>query len=256
MRNYLIDMDGVIVRGDELVSGADAFVDRLHQRQIKFIIFTNNPMSTPFDLQHRLQRIGIRLSEDHIYTSAMATADFLESQLPRGSAFVLGESGLTEALHAAGYALSDHVPDYVVLGETTTFSFARITQAIRLVAGGARFIATNPDASSPSESGPTPGCGAIAAMIEAATGVHPYSIGKPNPLMMRTALRRLRAHLENTAVIGDRMDTDIRVGLETGMETILVLTGVTSGDMVSHFPYRPTRIVESVADLERDGDPS
>ena len=230
MRNYLIDMDGVIVRGDELISGADAFVDRLHQRQIKFIIFTNNPMYTPFDLQHQLQRIGLCLSEDPIYTSAMATADFLESQLPRGSAFVLGE--------------------------TTTFSFARITQAIRWVAGGARFIATNPDSSSPNESGLTPGCGAIAAMIEAATGVHPYYIGKPNPLMMRTALRRLGAHSETTALIGDRMDTDIRVGLETGMETILVLTGVTSRDMVSHFPYRPTRIVESVADFERDGDPS
>ncbi len=256
MHNYLIDMDGVIVRGEELIPGADAFVDRLHQRQIKFIIFTNNPTYTPFDLQRRLQRIGIRLSEDHIYTSALATADFLDSQMPKGSAFVLGESGLTEALHAAGYALSDHAPDYVVLGETTTFSYARITQAIRLVAGGARFIATNPDSSSPSESGPTPGCGAIAALIEAATGVHPYYIGKPNPLMMRTALHRLGAHSENTAVIGDRMDTDIRVGLETGMETILVLTGVTSREMVSRFPYRPTRIVESVADLERDGDPS
>lgn len=256
MHNYLIDMDGVIVRGEELIPGADAFVDRLHQRQIKFIIFTNNPTYTPFDLQHRLQRIGIRLSEDHIYTSALATADFLDSQMPKGSAFVLGESGLTEALHAAGYALSDHAPDYVVLGETTTFSYARITQAVRLVAGGARFIATNPDSSSPSESGLTPGCGAIAALIEAATGVHPYYIGKPNPLMMRTALHRLGAHSENTAVIGDRMDTDIRVGLETGMETILVLTGVTSREMVSRFPYRPTRIVESVADLERDGDPS
>jgi NagD protein len=256
VHNYLIDMDGVIVRGEELIPGADAFVDRLHQRQIKFIIFTNNPTYTPFDLQHRLQRIGIRLSEDHIYTSALATADFLDSQMPKGSAFVLGESGLTEALHAAGYALSDHAPDYVVLGETTTFSYARITQAVRLVAGGARFIATNPDSSSPSESGLTPGCGAIAALIEAATGVHPYYIGKPNPLMMRTALHRLGAHSENTAVIGDRMDTDIRVGLETGMETILVLTGVTSREMVSRFPYRPTRIVESVADLERDGDPS
>jgi NagD protein len=256
VHNYLIDMDGVIVRGEELIPGADAFVDRLHQRQIKFIIFTNNPTYTPFDLQHRLQRIGIRLSEDHIYTSALATADFLDSQMPKGSAFVLGESGLTEALHAAGYALSDHAPDYVVLGETTTFSYARITQAVRLVAGGAHFIATNPDSSSPSESGLTPGCGAIAALIEAATGVHPYYIGKPNPLMMRTALHRLGAHSENTAVIGDRMDTDIRVGLETGMETILVLTGVTSREMVSRFPYRPTRIVESVADLERDGDPS
>ncbi len=252
MRNYLIDMDGVIVRGDEVISGADAFVDRLHTRQIKFILFTNNPMYTPFDLQHRLQRIGVRLTEDHIYTSAMATADFLASQMPKGSAFVLGESGLTEALHAAGFVLSDYAPDYVVLGETTTFSYARITQAIRLVAGGARFIATNPDLSSPGEGGITPGCGAIAALIESATGVHPYYIGKPNPLMMRTALRRLGAHSETTTVIGDRMDTDIRVGLETGMETILVLTGVTTREMISRFPYRPTRIVESVADLERD----
>jgi len=252
MRNYLIDMDGVIVRGDELIPGADAFIDRLHQRGVKFIIFTNNPMYTPFDLQHRLQRIGIRVSEDHIYTSAMATADFLAAQMPKSRAFVLGESGLTEALHAAGIALSDNAPDYVVLGETTIFSYARITRVLRLVAGGARFIATYPDSSSPGEGGITPGCGAIAALIESATGVHPYYIGKPNPLMMRTALRRLGAHSENTAVLGDRMDTDIRVGLETGMETILVLTGVTSRDMVSRFPYRPTRIVESVADLERD----
>jgi NagD protein len=249
-KSYLIDMDGVIVRGSELIPGADAFLDRLQQRGIKFLILTNNPFHTPADLQHRLQRIGITIAADHIFTSAMATAQFLKWQKPGGTAFVIGESGLTTALHDAGYVLTDHEPDYVVIGETTSLSFERLTHAVRLISQGARFIATNPDPNGPGEGGLVPACGAIAAFIESATGVQPYFVGKPNALMMRTALRHLNEHSENAIMVGDRMDTDIRVGTEAGLETVLVLTGVTTREMVDRFPYRPRRIVDSVADLE------
>ncbi len=249
-KSYLIDMDGVIVRGSELIPGADAFLDRLHQHEIKFLILTNNPLYTPRDLQHRLQRIGINVTADHVYTSALATAQFLKRQRPEGTAFVIGESGLTQALHEAGYVLTDHNPDYVVVGETTALNYERLAQAARLVSQGARFIATNPDPTGPSEGGFVPACGAIAAFIQAATGVEPYFIGKPNALMMRTALRYLNEHSANAIMIGDRMDTDIRVGTEAGLETILVLSGVSKREMVERFPYRPTRIVDSVAELE------
>ena len=249
-KSYLIDMDGVIVRGNELIPGADAFLDRLHRRQIKFLILTNNPIYTQVDLQHRLQRIGLNVTTDHIYTSALATALFLQAQKPNGTAFVLGESGLTEALHEVGYVLTEHDPDYVVLGETTSLSYGKMTQAVRLVSQGARFIATNPDPNGPGDGGIVPACGAVAALIESASGVHPYFIGKPNPLMMRTALRYLGEHSENAIMVGDRMDTDVRVGTESGLETVLVLSGVTTRDMIDRYPYRPTRVVDSVADLE------
>jgi NagD protein len=249
-KSYLIDMDGVIVRGSELIPGADQFLARLHTRGIKFLILTNNPMYTPIDLLHRLQRVGVNLTTDHLYTSAMATADFLSKQKPHGTAFVIGESGLTQALHEAGYVLTDHAPDYVVVGETTSMSYERLTQAVRLVTEGARLIATNPDTSGPGEGGLVPACGAIAAFIESASGVRPYFVGKPNALMMRTALRFLNEHSANTIMVGDRMDTDIRVGTEAGLETVLVLTGVTQREMVGRYPYQPTRIVDSVADLE------
>ncbi len=249
-KSYLIDMDGVIVRGSEVIPGAAAFLERLHARGIKFLILTNNPLYTPRDLQHRLQRIGITVTVDHLYTAALATAQFLKRQMPEGTAFVVGESGLTAALYEAGYVLTDHNPDYVVVGETTALNFDRLTQAVRMVSQGARFVATNPDTSGPGDGGIVPACGAIAAFIESATGVRPYFIGKPNPLMMRTALRFLNEHSENAIMVGDRMDTDIRVGTEAGLETVLVLTGVSTREMVQKFPYRPTRIVESVADLE------
>ncbi len=249
-KSYLIDMDGVIVRGSELIPGADAFIARLKQKGCKFLILTNNPMYTPMDLRHRLQRLGVDVAAEQVYTSAMATAAFLKSQKPDGTAFVIGESGLTEALHQVGYVLTDHQPDYVVLGETVSYSYARITQAVRLIERGARFIATNPDPSGPSEGGLEPACGAIAALIQTATGVDPYFVGKPNPLMMRTALRFLDEHSENAVMVGDRMDTDVRVGTESGLETILVLSGVTTREMVTHYPYQPTQIVNSVADLE------
>ncbi len=249
-KSYLIDMDGVIVRGSELIPGADAFLDRLRQRSIKFLILTNNPLYTQRDLQHRLQRIGIAVTDEHIYTSALATAQFLKKQMPNGTAFVIGESGLTQALHEAGYVLTDHHPDYVVVGETTALNSERLTQAVRLVSQGARFIATNPDPSGPGDGGLVPACGAIAAFIQSATGVEPYFVGKPNALMMRSALRYLNEHSENAIMVGDRMDTDIRVGTEAGLETVLVLTGVSTHETVEKFPYRPTRIVESVAELE------
>ncbi len=251
-KSYLIDMDGVIVRGSELIPGADAFLDRLHQRHIKFLILTNNPLYTQRDLQYRLQRIGVNVTVDHLYTSALATAQFLKKQMPDGTAFVIGESGLTQALHEAGYVLTDHHPDYVVVGETTALNYERLTQAVRMVSGGARFIATNPDPSGPGDGGLVPACGAIAAFIQSATGVEPYFVGKPNALMMRNALRYLNEHSENAIMVGDRMDTDIRVGTEAGLETVLVLSGVSTREMVEKFPYRPTRIVESVAELEMD----
>ncbi|MGD0090954.1 MAG: HAD-IIA family hydrolase [Planctomycetota bacterium] len=249
-KSYLIDMDGVIVRGNQLVPGADAFIERLRTRNIKFLILTNNPVYTPLDLQNRLRRLGVDVTADHFYTSALATAAFLKAQKPSGSAFVIGESGLTEALHQIGYVLTEGEADYVVLGETVSYSYARITQAVRLITGGARFVATNPDAAGPGDGGLVPACGAVAALIQAATGVAPYFVGKPNPLMMRTALRYLKEHSENAIMVGDRMDTDIRTGLESGMETVLVLSGVTTRQMIGPFPYRPARIADSVAELE------
>jgi len=251
-KSYFIDMDGVIVRGSEIIPGADAFIQRLHERKRKFLILTNNPKYTPADLAHRLQRLGLNVTAEHLYTSALATAAFVKSQIPKGTAFVLGESGLTGALHDVGYVLTNHDPDYVIVGETTAYSYADITEATRLIASGARFIATNPDPSGPGEGGLVPACGAITALLQAATGVEPYFVGKPNPLIMRTAMRFLGEHSENSVMVGDRMDTDVRIGTESGMETVLVLTGVTSRDMADRYPYRPTKIVESVAELERD----
>jgi NagD protein len=243
-------MDGVIIKGSSLIPGAKEFLARLEAAGRKFLILTNNPRYTPLDLQHRLQTLGIDIPVERFYTSAMATARFLCSQRPNGTAFAIGESGLTSALHEIGYILTDHDPDYVILGETTAYSYDRITQAVRLVAAGARFIATNPDVSGPGESGIQPACGAMAALIEKATGVQPYFIGKPNPLMMRTAIRYLDEHSENTTMVGDRMDTDIRSGIESGMETILVLTGVTTREDVERYPYRPTKILPSIKHIE------
>jgi NagD protein len=197
-----------------------------------------------------LQSIGLDIPAERIFTSAMATARFLQSQRPGGTAFVIGESGLTEAIHSVGYVLTDRNPDYVVLGETFSYNLELITKALRLVVGGVRFIATNPDPVGPAEGGLVPACGAMAALIERASGVSPFFIGKPNPLMMRSALNYLGVHSENTLMVGDRMDTDIIAGVESGMETALVLSGVTRQTEVNRFPYLPTRIVESVADIQ------
>ena len=247
--SWLIDMDGVLVREEHPIPGADRFLQRLREREAAFLVLTNNSIYTPRDLAARLRRNSLDVPEDAIWTSALATANFLESQRPGGSAFVIGEAGLTTALHQVGYTLTDKDPDYVVLGETRTYSFGRITHAIRLVLGGARFIATNPDPTGPGAEGPLPATGSVAALISRATGVAPYFVGKPNPLMMRYALNAIGAHSETTAMIGDRMDTDVVAGLEAGMYTVLVLTGLTTREEVESFPYRPSRIVESVADL-------
>ncbi|HEU5346840.1 MAG TPA: HAD-IIA family hydrolase [Ktedonobacterales bacterium] len=246
---YLMDMDGVLVRGAQLIPGADEFIGRLRAANKPFLILTNNSLYTPRDLQARLELSGLHVSVDELYTSALATAQFLHRQAPGGSAYVIGEAGLTTALHDIGYILTETRPDYVVLGETLSYSFVRLTQAIRLIREGARFIATNPDVIGPTEAGIVPATGAVAALVYEATGVKPYYVGKPNPLMMRSALRKINGHSESSMMIGDRMDTDIIAGTEAGMTTTLVLTGVTSREAVARFPYRPIHIVESVADI-------
>jgi NagD protein len=246
---WLMDMDGVLVHEEQAVPGADAFLDRLKERELPFLVLTNNSIYTRRDLSARLRASGLQVPEDSIWTSALATAGFLQDQRPDGSAFVIGEAGLHTAMHEVGYTMTDRSPDYVVLGETRTYSFERVTQAVRLITAGARFIATNPDPTGPSLDGPMPATGAVAAMISRATNVEPYYVGKPNPLMIRSALNTVDAHSETTAMIGDRMDTDIVAGLEAGLEAILVLTGVTAEADTERHPYRPTRIVQSVADL-------
>ena len=245
---WLIDMDGVLVHEGHALPGAADFLARLIERQRRFLILTNNSIFTPRDLAARLARAGLTAPEESIWTSALATAGFLASQSPRGSAYVIGEAGLTTALHEVGYTLTDTAPDYVVLGETRSFSFQAITRAIRLVAAGARFIATNPDVTSPSAEGPLPATGSIAALITKATGAAPYFVGKPNPMMFRSAMNRIEAHSESTVMIGDRMDTDVVAGIEAGLETLLVLSGSTHAEDIARFPYRPTRVLNSIAD--------
>ncbi|ANZ42664.1 HAD family hydrolase [Lentzea guizhouensis] len=242
-------MDGVLVHEEHLIPGADEFVGELRASDTPFLVLTNNSIYTPRDLRARLQRTGLDIPESSIWTSALATARFLDSQRPNGSAFVIGEAGLTTALHEIGYVLTDRDPDYVVLGETRTYSFTAITKAIRLVEEGAKFIATNPDATGPSREGSLPATGAVAALIERATGREPYYVGKPNPLMMRSALRALGSHSEHALMIGDRMDTDVRSGLEAGLSTILVLSGIFTAEHAEMYPYRPTRVLKSIAEL-------
>jgi len=249
IHSWLMDMDGVLVHEEELIPGANRFISRLRELDMPFLVLTNNSIYTRRDLAARLRASGLDVPEAAIWTSALATARFLEDQRPGGSAFVIGEAGLTTSLHTAGYTLTERNPDYVVLGETRTYSFERITRAIRLIDGGARFIATNPDPTGPTMDGPLPATGSVAALISKATGVEPYFIGKPNPLMMRSALNAIDAHSETTAMIGDRMDTDVVSGLEAGLETVLVLSGVTTLAEAERFPYRASRIVDSIADL-------
>ncbi|MFI6785857.1 HAD-IIA family hydrolase [Nonomuraea sp. NPDC050383] len=246
---WLSDMDGVLVHEGRPVPGADTFIKRLSESGKPFRVLTNNSIYTPRDLSVRLAAAGLEVPEGSIWTSAMATAEFLDDQRPGGSAYVIGEAGLTTALHEVGYVLTDLDPDYVVLGETRTYSFTQITRAIRLIENGARFIATNPDPIGPSTEGSLPACGAVAAMITKATGVDPYFVGKPNPRMMRSALNAIEGHSETTAMIGDRMDTDVVCGMEAGLYTILVLTGVTQPQQIDRFPYRPSLVVGSVAEL-------
>jgi NagD protein len=257
IETYLMDMDGVLVHEEELIPGADRFVRRLEETGHRYLLLTNNSVYTPRDLAARLAATGLQVPEQAIWTSALATARFLDQQRPQGTAYVIGEAGLTTAMHERGYVLSERDPDYVVLGETRASSSEAITRAIRLISAGARFIATNPDPTGPAPAGPQPATGAVAALISKATGVEPYFVGKPNPLMMREALRAIDAHSESTVMIGDRMDTDIVAGMEAGLQTILVLSGITTREQAGRFPFLPSRIVDSVADLVADlGEPT
>jgi 5'-nucleotidase len=239
----------VLVHEEQALPGAAEFIAALQEHGRRFLVLTNNSIYTARDLRARLLRSGIDIPESAIWTSALATAQFLGEQIPGGSAYVIGETGLTSALHEVGFVMTERDPDYVVLGETRTYSFEAITRAIRLVERGARFIATNPDVTGPSPEGSLPATGSVAAMIRQATGVKPYFVGKPNPLMMRSALNRIEAHSESTVMIGDRMDTDVIAGMEAGLRTVLVLTGSTKANQIEKFPYRPTRVVDSIADV-------
>jgi NagD protein len=249
VETWLTDMDGVLVHEEHALPGAAEFLQRLADASRRFLVLTNNSIFTPRDLAARLSRSGIEVPEENIWTSALATADFLARQKPGGSAYVIGESGLTTALHEAGYIMTDTDPDYVVLGETRTYSFEAITKAIRLVEAGARFIATNPDATGPSKEGSLPATGSVAALITRATGAEPYFVGKPNPMMFRSAMNRIEAHSETTAMIGDRMDTDVVAGIEAGLKTFLVLTGSTKLEQVQRFPFQPSVVVDGIGDL-------
>ncbi|MEU6172847.1 HAD-IIA family hydrolase [Streptantibioticus parmotrematis] len=249
IESWLTDMDGVLIHEGTPIPGAQEFIKRLRASGKPFLVLTNNSIYTPRDLHARLGRMGLDVPQENIWTSALATAQFLDDQRPGGTAYVIGEAGLTTALHDIGYVLTDAEPDYVVLGETRTYSFEALTKAIRLINAGARFIATNPDETGPSAEGALPATGSVAALITKATGKEPYFVGKPNPLMMRAGLNAIGAHSETSAMIGDRMDTDVLAGLEAGMETFLVLTGVTAPDAVDRHPFRPSRVVESIADL-------
>ncbi|WP_285725557.1 HAD-IIA family hydrolase [Psychromicrobium xiongbiense] len=250
---WLTDMDGVLVHENQAVPGAAELIERWVDTSRRFLVLTNNSIYTPRDLCARLKASGLEVPEENIWTSALATAKFLASQVRHrpeaGRAFVIGEAGLTTALHEVGFVLTDQDPDYVVLGETRSYSFEAITKAIRLIGDGARFIATNPDATGPSKEGPLPATGAIAALITKATNREPYIVGKPNPMMFRSAMNQIEAHSETTAMIGDRMDTDIIAGMEAGLHTVLVLTGITATTDVETYPFRPDQILDSVADL-------
>ncbi len=246
---WLTDMDGVLVHENHPLPGAAELLEQWRTQGNPYLVLTNNSIFTPRDLSARLRASGLNVPEESIWTSALATAAFLKSQMPGGTAFVIGEAGLTTALHEAGFIMTETNPDYVVVGETRNYSFEAITKAIRLIGNGARFIATNPDATGPSLDGPMPATGAIAALITKATGSEPYIVGKPNPMMFRSAMNKIGAHSENTAMIGDRMDTDIVAGIEAGLHTILVLTGISDQVSMEKYPFRPDEILSGVHEL-------
>ncbi len=246
---FIIDMDGVIYHGNRLLRGAADFVSWLKDNDKKFLFLTNSSERSPVELSQKLARLGIEVAPEHFYTSALATASFLASQRPGGSAYVLGEPGLINALYEVGYTMNNVNPDYVVIGEADSYGLDTVEKAVSLVLGGARLIGTNPDLSGPGENGIIPACGALIAPIELATGRKAYFVGKPNPLIMRSALRRLDARREETAIVGDRMDTDIVAGVETDIETVLVLSGVTSREDLPRFAYGPRHILEGVFEI-------
>jgi NagD protein len=252
MLGYLIDMDGVVYRGNELIPGADRFIQALRKSSIPFVFLTNNSQRTRRDVATKLRRLGIDAGEEHVFTCAMATARFLARQKPGGTAYVIGEGGLLTALHSNGYAIVDREPDYVVVGEGRTLNFEMVEAALRMILAGAKLVATNLDANCPTHAGLRPGCGAIVALLEAAAGVRAFSVGKPSPVMLRAARKELGLTTDQTVVIGDTMETDILGGVQLGFKTILVLSGGTQREDLGRYAYRPDRVVASLADLHPD----
>jgi NagD protein len=251
MHGYLIDMDGVIYRGNELIRGADRFIHDLRSADVPFLFLTNNSQRTRRDVVTKLRRLGVEAEEEHVFTCAMATARFLARQKPNGTAYVIGEGGLLNALHSNGYSVVDRDPDYVVVGEGRTLNFEMVEAALGMIRGGARLVATNPDPNCPTaDGGMRPGCGATVAMLEAAAGVKAFSVGKPSPVMLRAARKELGLTTDQTIVIGDTMETDILGGVQLGFKTILVLSGGTRREDLSNYAYRPDRIVASITDLD------
>lgn len=249
VRHWLCDMDGVLILDGKCVPGADKFLGRLRERGTSFLIVTNNSLFTPRQLQHQLSLAKLEVEESQLWTSALAVAHYVHTQRPGGTAFVIGEESMHEALEDVGYQESVVRPDYVILAETQAYSFDDFTRAIRLIEQGSHFIATNPEPTGPSLEGPLPGCGAMAALIERATTHRAYFVGKPNPVMIREGLSQLDAHHDDTILIGDRMETDVLAGVEAGLDTILVLSGVAQRQDVAKFAFQPTRVIESVADI-------
>ena len=249
MYGYLIDMDGVIYRGNQLIPGADQFIHELRDAGVPFLFLTNNSQRTRRDVATKLHRLGISVEEEHVFTCAMATARFLARQKPHGTAFVIGEGGLLTALHSNGYAIVDKDPDYVVVGEGRTLNFEMVEAALGMILGGAMLVATNLDPNCPTQHGTRPGCGAIVAMLEAAAGVKAFSVGKPSPVMLRAARKELSLTTDQTIVIGDTMETDILGGVQLGFKTILMLSGGTCREDLSRYAYRPDMVVYSIADL-------
>ena len=248
-KGYICDMDGVIYHGNLLLDGAAQFVHWLEENQKKYIFLTNSSERSPRELQEKLGRLGLHVGEEHFYTSALATAAFLKSQCPSGSAYVIGEAGLVGAPYNAGFSMNDVNPDYVVVGETSSFSYEKILKAVKLVRGGAKLIGTNPDITGPIENGIAPATRALISPIEMTCGKQAYFVGKPNPLMMRHAQKRLGVKPEDMAIIGDRMDTDVIAGIESEMDTVLVLSGVTTPEIMNSYPYRPTYVLNGVGDI-------
>ncbi len=246
---FIIDMDGVIYHGNKLLPGIPEFLKWLEDSGKKFLFLTNSSERSPRELHEKLMRLGLDVGEEHFYTSALATAGFLASQKPNGSAFIIGDAGLIHAMYSFGYTINNVNPDYVVVGDTRNYNFENIRTAVNLVLRGARLIGANPDISGPVENGIIPSTKALIAPIEIATGKKAYFVGKPNPLMMRIALKKLMVNREDTIVIGDRMDTDVRCGLESELDTLLVLSGITSREEVNNFPYQPQYILNGIIDL-------
>jgi NagD protein len=246
---FIIDMDGVIYHGNKLLPGVLDFLAWLEESGKKYLFLTNSSERTPKELQEKLKRLGITVGEDHFYTSALATASFLSNQKPNGSAYIIGDAGLIHALYSVGYTMNNVNPDYVVVGETHSYNFEKIETGLNLVMRGAKLIGTNSDVSGPIEVGITPSTKALIAPIEIASGKRAYYVGKPNPLMMRSALKRLGVRREDAIVIGDRMDTDVRCGLEAEIDTLLVLSGITGKDEIDNFPYIPHYVLNGVIDL-------